>query len=226
MSEKITESEAIESLADELLNGEYADEATAQQTENPVEQGEAVANEATAEPSNAELMAELRALKEANTQPTKGEAGSETQTQAPLANLANKEALNELGLGEMAEQLQDNLNFIEQQKRALAEQQETARLTQVFQDNISKFKEAFPTIKVDELHSFIKENGYQDLLTENFKSWQLIGNAMINLAKNGEAPDRITTSGGIGGKKSAFDRLKSNDESVSDIELGAELLGL
>ncbi|MBR2156727.1 MAG: HIT family hydrolase [Campylobacter sp.] len=230
----MTENEALEALADELINGEVATEPQEPQGEPQGKQSEA--NEPQGEtnepqnkpkePSNAELMAELQALK------ARGEAGSvatqgeQNIPQTPAVNLANLEAMRELGLGELGEQLQENLNFIEQQKAQLAEQQEQARLTAVFESNISKFKEKYPTIKIDELKDFIESNNLKEVLSENFVSWDLIGKAMINIAKTNNTPDDITSSsGGSGSKKSAFDRLKNGDE-VSDLEIGAELLNL
>lgn len=226
----MTESEAIEALTNEIFEGESSEGAEPQNDpqNEPQNEPQAKEGEQSAEPTNSELMAELRALREANAgaNTANGAEANVTKEQPPIEfNLANKEALDELGLGEMAEQLQGGLEFLEQQKKALAEQQETARLTAVFEGNIKKFKEAFPTIKPDELYNFIKDNGYQDLLSEDYRSFELIGNAMINLAKNSNRADDITPSSGNSGKKSAFERLRDKEE-VSDLEIGAELLEL
>lgn len=227
--ENVSESEAIEALLNEL-DGENAEVENAEVSENAenveaknAENAQAV-QEAPKEPSNAEIMEAIAKLN-AQQPEQNAEIAQEQPPELSPEQLVQIQALKDLGLEKLPEQLKAQQEFIEAQKAKLAEQQELTRRKAVFDENVDKFKKEFPGVDLDDFAKFINSNNYGQLLDENYQLWQVLGKAMVNMATQTQKPDAIIASSGNGTAKSAFSKLKDGDE-VSDIELGAELLNL
>ena len=127
--------------------------------------------------------------------------------------------LDSMGLGDIG-QIREQLAQFQAAQAAAAEQ---ARQQEIFNKNSAEFKKDFPTIKLEELGKFADENGFMPLLGENYDGWKAVAKAMINLAKVSGEPDPIVGGNRGAGTVSAFDRMEKG-ESVSDVELGAEIL--
>ena len=139
---------------------------------------------------------------------------------APAVMTPEQQAMLEsMGLGDIG-QIKEQLAQFQAAQAAAAEQ---ARQQEIFSKNSAEFKKDFPTIKLEELGKFADENGFMPLLGENYDGWKAVAKAMINLAKVSGEPDPIIGSNRGAGGVSAFERVKKG-ESVSDIELGAEIL--
>lgn len=148
---------------------------------------------------------------------------SEEATQkesAPAVMTPEQQAMLEsMGLGDLG-QIKEQLAQFQAAQAAAAEQ---ARQQEIFNKNSAEFKKDFPTIKLEELGKFADENGFMPLLGENYDGWKAVAKTMISLAKVSGEPDPIIGSNRGAGGVSAFERVKKG-ESVSDIELGAEIL--
>lgn len=139
---------------------------------------------------------------------------------APAVMTPEQQAMLEsMGLGDIG-QIKEQLAQFQAAQAVAAEQ---ARQQEIFSKNSAEFKKDFPTIKLEELGKFADENGFMPLLGENYDGWKAVAKAMINLAKVSGEPDPIIGSNRGAGGVSAFERVKKG-ESVSDIELGAEIL--
>ena len=226
----MTENEAIESLVGELA-GEQANEAQDNQEANATQgAGEQAAQTDTKEGAGAKAneganfspdamaKAMVEAMKAAEA--AKGVPNDANQGGQPVmpANVSpeQQQMIEQLGLSQM----QAQINEIAAKQ---AEAQEQARRQAVFNQNIAQFEKEFPTIKPQELGKFAEANGALDFLGENYNGWKLVAMAMINKAAPQSEPDAIVGNGGGKNEVSAFDRLKKG-ESVSDLEIGAELL--
>ena len=139
---------------------------------------------------------------------------------APAVMTPEQQAMLEsMGLGDIG-QIKEQLAQFQAAQAAAAEQ---ARQQEIFNKNSAEFKKDFPTIKLEELGKFADENGFMPLLGENYDGWKAVAKTMISLAKVSGEPDPIIGSNRGAGGVSAFERVKKG-ESVSDIELGAEIL--
>lgn len=226
----MTENEAIESLVGELA-GEQANEAQGNQEANAAQDtGEQSAQTDTKESAGvkadegskfspdamAKAMVEaMKAAEVAKQVPNDASQGGQPTIPANVS-LEQQQMLEQLGLSQM----QAQINEIAAKQ---AEAQEQARRQAVFNQNITQFEKEFPTIKPEELGKFAEANGALDFLGENYNGWKLVAMAMINKAAPQSEPDAIVGNGGGKNEVSAFDRLKKG-ESVSDLEIGAELL--
>lgn len=226
----MTENEAIESLVGELA-GEQASEAQGDQEANAAQgAGEQSAQADTKEGAGvkadegakfspdamAKAMVEaMKAAEAAKQAPNDANQGGQPAIPANVS-LEQQQMLEQLGLSQM----QAQINEIAAKQ---AEAQEQARRQAVFNQNITQFEKEFPTIKPEELGKFAEANGALDFLGENYNGWKLVAMAMINKAAPQSEPDAIVGNGGGKNEVSAFDRLKKG-ESVSDLEIGAELL--
>lgn len=226
----MTENEAIESLVGELA-GEQANEAQGNQEANAAQDaGEQSAQTDTKESAGAKadegskfspdamakaMVEAMKAAEAAKQAPNDANQGGQPAIPANVS-LEQQQMLEQLGLSQM----QAQINEIAAKQ---AEAQEQARRQAVFNQNITQFEKEFPTIKPEELGKFAEANGALDFLGENYNGWKLVAMAMINKAAPQSEPDAIVGNGGGKNEVSAFDRLKKG-ESVSDLEIGAELL--
>lgn len=226
----MTENEAIESLVGELA-GEQANEAQGNQEANATQgAGEQAAQTDTKEGAGAKadgganfspdamakvMVEAMKAAEAAKQVPNDANQGGQPAIPANVS-LEQQQMLEQLGLSQM----QAQINEIAAKQ---AEAQEQARRQAVFNQNITQFEKEFPTIKPEELGKFAEANGALDFLGENYNGWKLVAMAMINKAAPQSEPDAIVGNGGGKNEVSAFDRLKKG-ESVSDLEIGAELL--
>ena len=215
----MTENEAIESLVGELA-GEQANEAQGNQEANAAQDtGEQSAQTDTKESAGAKADEGSKfspeAAEVAKQVPNDASQGGQPTIPANVS-LEQQQMLEQLGLSQM----QAQINEIAAKQ---AEAQEQARRQAVFNQNITQFEKEFPTIKPEELGKFAEANGALDFLGENYNGWKLVAMAMINKAAPQSEPDAIVGNGGGKNEVSAFDRLKKG-ESVSDLEIGAELL--
>lgn len=226
----MTENEAIESLVGELA-GEQANEAQGNQEANAAQDtGEQSAQTDTKESAGAKadegskfspdamakaMVEAMKAAEVAKQAPNDANQGGQPAIPANVS-LEQQQMLEQLGLSQM----QAQINEIAAKQ---AEAQEQARRQAVFNQNITQFEKEFPTIKPEELGKFAEANGALDFLGENYNGWKLVAMAMINKAAPQSEPDAIVGNGGGKNEVSAFDRLKKG-ESVSDLEIGAELL--
>lgn len=226
----MTENEAIESLVGELA-GEQANEAQGNQEANATQDtGEQSAQTDTKESAGAKadegskfspdamakaMVEAMKAAEVAKQAPNDANQGGQPAIPANVS-LEQQQMLEQLGLSQM----QAQINEIAAKQ---AEAQEQARRQAVFNQNITQFEKEFPTIKPEELGKFAEANGALDFLGENYNGWKLVAMAMINKAAPQSEPDAIVGNGGGKNEVSAFDRLKKG-ESVSDLEIGAELL--
>lgn len=226
----MTENEAIESLVGELA-GEQANEAQGNQEANAAQDaGEQAAQTDTKEIAGAKadegskfspdamakaMVEAMKAAEAAKQAPNDASQGGQPAIPANVS-LEQQQMLEQLGLSQM----QAQINEIAAKQ---AEAQEQARRQAVFNQNITQFEKEFPTIKPEELGKFAEANGALDFLGENYNGWKLVAMAMINKAAPQSEPDAIVGNGGGKNEVSAFDRLKKG-ESVSDLEIGAELL--
>ncbi|EJP75544.1 hypothetical protein [Campylobacter sp. FOBRC14] len=226
----MTENEAIESLVGELA-GEQASEAQGDQEANTAQgAGEQAVQADTKEGAGAKadegakfspdamakaMVEAMKAAEAAKQAPNDASQGGQPTIPANVS-LEQQQMLEQLGLSQM----QAQINEIAAKQ---AEAQEQARRQAVFNQNITQFEKEFPTIKPEELGKFAEANGALDFLGENYNGWKLVAMAMINKAAPQSEPDAIVGNGGGKNEVSAFDRLKKG-ESVSDLEIGAELL--
>ena len=226
----MTENEAIESLVGELA-GEQANEAQDNQEANATQgAGEQAAQTDTKEGAGAKaneganfspdamakaMVEAMKAAEAAKQVPNDANQGGQPVMPANVSP-EQQQMIEQLGLSQMRAQI----NEIAAKQ---AEAQEQARRQAVFNQNITQFEKEFPTIKPQELGKFAEANGALDFLGENYNGWKLVAMAMINKAAPQSEPDAIVGNGGGKNEVSAFDRLKKG-ESVSDLEIGAELL--
>ncbi|EAU00313.1 hypothetical protein [Campylobacter curvus] len=229
----MTENEAIESLVGELA-GEQANETQGDQEANAAQGvGEQSAQADTKEGAGVkadegakfspdamakamvEAMKAAEAAKQAPNDANQNQQGGQAAIPANVS-LEQQQMLEQLGLSQMQAQINE---IVAKQ----AEAQEQARRQAVFNQNVTQFEKEFPTIKPEELGKFAEANGALDFLGENYNGWKLVAMAMINKAAPQSEPDAIVGNGGGKNEVSAFDRLKKG-ESVSDLEIGAELL--
>lgn len=226
----MTENEAIESLVGELA-GEQANEGENNQEANATQgAGEQAAQTDTKESTGAKadegskfspdamakaMVEAMKAAEAAKQAPNDANQGGQPAIPANVS-LEQQQMLEQLGLSQMQAQINE---IVAKQ----AEAQEQARRQAVFNQNITQFEKEFPTIKPEELGKFAEANGALDFLGENYNGWKLVAMAMINKAAPQSEPDAIVGNGGGKNEVSAFDRLKKG-ESVSDLEIGAELL--
>lgn len=226
----MTENEAIESLVGELA-GEQAIEGENNQEANATQgAGEQAAQTDTKEGAGAKadgganfspdamakaMVEAMKAAEAAKQVPNDANQGGQPAIPANVSP-EQQQMIEQLGLSQM----QAQINEIAAKQ---AEAQEQARRQAVFNQNITQFEKEFPTIKPEELGKFAEANGALDFLGENYNGWKLVAMAMINKAAPQSEPDAIVGNGGGKNEVSAFDRLKKG-ESVSDLEIGAELL--
>lgn len=170
---------------------------------------------ASEEPTQASQPQEAEAPKET----PKSEEATQKESASAVMTPEQQAMLESMGLGDLG-QIKEQLAQFQAAQAAAAEQ---ARQQEIFSKNSAEFKKDFPTIKLEELGKFADENGFMPLLGENYDGWKAVAKAMINLAKVSGEPDPIIGSNRGAGGVSAFERVKKG-ESVSDIELGAEIL--
>ena len=198
----MTENEAIDALMG-AFNEDQESEPTNEPAAQPSEPQEAP-QEASKEPE----------LKET----PKSEAAPKEST-PPVMTPEQQAMLDSMGLGDIG-QIREQLAQFQAAQAAAAEQ---ARQQEIFNKNSAEFKKDFPTIKLEELGKFADENGFMPLLGENYDGWKAVAKTMISLAKVSGEPDPIVGGNRGAGAVSAFDRMEKG-ESVSDVELGAEIL--
>ena len=199
----MTENEAIDALMgafNEGQEGEPTTEHTNEPTNKPTPQ----------EPSN-------EPAKEAPKEAPKSEATPKES--APALTPEQQAMLDSMGLGDIG-QIREQLAQFQAVQAAAAEQ---ARQQEIFNKNSAEFKKDFPTIKLEELGKFADENGFMPMLGEDYDGWKAVAKAMIAIAKTNGEPDPIIGSNRNSNEVGAFDRMKKG-ESVSDVELGAEIL--
>lgn len=155
----------------------------------------------------------LSAMKQFQSESAASEKPAPSET-----DLQKEQLLSQLGLNGITEKL----NAIETQ---MATEQEARRRQDVFNQNINQFEKDFPTIKPEAFHKFASENGFLNLLGEDYAGWKAVAKAMINVSQPTQTPDPIVGSNGVSNEVNAFDRIKKG-EDVSDIEIGADLLKL
>lgn len=199
----MTENDAIEALMGAFDEGQDTP------SEEPTQANEPQEAKGTSEAPVAE------APKEA----LKSEEATPKQSAPAVMTPEQQAMLESMGLGDIG-QIKEQLAQFQAAQAAAAEQ---ARQQEIFNKNSAEFKKDFPTIKLEELGKFADENGFMPLLGENYDGWKAVAKAMINLAKVSGEPDPIIGSNRGAGGVSAFERVKKG-ESVSDIELGAEIL--
>ena len=200
----MTENDAIEALM-----GAF-DEGHDTASEEPTQASEP--QEATQETSEAQVA-------EAPKETPKSEEATPKESVPAVMTPEQQAMLESMGLGDIG-QIKEQLAQFQAAQAAAAEQ---ARQQEIFNKNSAEFKKDFPTIKLEELGKFADENGFMPLLGENYDGWKAVAKAMINLAKVSGEPDPIIGSNRGAGGVNAFERVKKG-ESVSDIELGAEIL--
>ena len=199
----MTENDAIEALMGAFDEGQDTP------SEEPTQANEPQEAKGTSEAPVAE------APKEA----PKSEEATPKQSTPAVMTPEQQAMLESMGLGDIG-QIKEQLAQFQAAQAAAAEQ---ARQQEIFNKKSAEFKKDFPTIKLEELGKFADENGFMPLLGENYDGWKAVAKAMINLAKVSGEPDPIIGSNRGAGGVSAFERVKKG-ESVSDIELGAEIL--
>lgn len=199
----MTENDAIEALMGAFDEGQ--DTASEEPTQ---------ANE----PQEAKGTSEAPAT-EAPKETPKNEEATPKQSAPAVMTPEQQAMLESMGLGDIG-QIKEQLAQFQAAQAAAAEQ---ARQQEIFNKNSAEFKKDFPTIKLEELGKFADENGFMPLLGENYDGWKAVAKTMISLAKVSGEPDPIIGSNRGAGGVSAFERVKKG-ESVSDIELGAEIL--
>lgn len=198
----MTENEAIDALMG-AFNEDQESETTNEPAAQPGEPQEAP-QEASKEPE----------LKET----PKSEATPKESTPAVMTP-EQQAMLDSMGLGDIG-QIREQLAQFQAAQAAAAEQ---ARQQEIFNKNSAEFKKDFPTIKLEELGKFADENGFMPMLGEDYDGWKAVAKAMIAIAKTNGEPDPIIGSNRNSNEVGAFDRMKKG-ESVSDVELGAEIL--
>lgn len=199
----MTENDAIEALMGAFDEGQDTP------SEEPTQANEPQEAKGTSEAPVAE------APKEA----PKSEEATPKQSAPAVMTPEQQAMLESMGLGDIG-QIKEQLAQFQAAQAAAAEQ---ARQQEIFNKNSAEFKKDFPTIKLEELGKFADENGFMPLLGENYDGWKAVAKTMINLAKVSGEPDPIIGSNRGAGGVNAFERVKKG-ESVSDIELGAEIL--
>ena len=186
---------------------------------NEGQEGELV----TAEPANEPQPNEPKeSREEPSIEPATKEAPKSEATpkeSAPALTPEQQAMLDSMGLGDIG-QIREQLAQFQAVQAAAAEQ---ARQQEIFNKNSAEFKKDFPTIKLEELGKFADENGFMPMLGEDYDGWKAVAKAMIAIAKTNGEPDPIIGSNRNSNEVGAFDRMKKG-ESVSDVELGAEIL--
>lgn len=200
----MTENDAIEALMGAFDEGQDTPSEEPTQATQP--------QEAAQETSEAPV---AQAPKEA----PKSEEATQKESAPAVMTPEQQAMLESMGLGDLG-QIKEQLAQFQAAQAAAAEQ---ARQQEIFNKNSAEFKKDFPTIKLEELGKFADENGFMPLLGENYDGWKAVAKTMISLAKVSGEPDPIIGSNRGAGGVSAFERVKKG-ESVSDIELGAEIL--
>nr|DAN83820.1 MAG TPA: hypothetical protein [Caudoviricetes sp.] len=199
----MTENDAIEALMGAFDEGQDT------ASEEPTQANEPQEAKGTSEAPVAEAPKET----------PKSEEATPKQSAPAVMTPEQQAMLESMGLGDIG-QIKEQLAQFQAAQAAAAEQ---ARQQEIFNKNSAEFKKDFPTIKLEELGKFADENGFMPLLGENYDGWKAVAKAMINLAKVSGEPDPIIGSNRGAGGVNAFERVKKG-ESVSDIELGAEIL--
>lgn len=215
----MTEQEAIQSLADELIREDEVSTQEIQETPDQVEQQE-----------NQNVITQQN-LQDAINNALAQKQVSQTQEQDSQSNNVNSElgvnefseeqlkTLNSLGLGGINELIRAVKDIQKQNEEAKAEKQRR----ESFAVEIEKFKETYPTIKPDEIAKWANERGFDALLSQGFDGWSAIAKEMIKQAKNTQIPDEIIGTNKLGNELGAFEKIKKGEE-VSDIEIGTDLL--
>lgn len=215
----MTEQEAIQSLADELIREDEVSTQEIQETPDQIEQQE-----------NQNVITQQN-LQDAINNALAQKQVSQTQEQDSQSNNVNSElgvnefseeqlkTLNSLGLGGINELIRAVKDIQKQNEEVKAEKQRR----ESFAVEIEKFKETYPTIKPDEIAKWANERGFDALLSQGFDGWSAIAKEMIKQAKNTQIPDEIIGTNKLGNELGAFEKIKKGEE-VSDIEIGTDLL--
>lgn len=201
----MTENEAIDALMGAFNEGQEGEPVTAEPANEP-------------QPNEPKESREEPSIEPELKETPKSEATPKESTPAVMTP-EQQAMLDSMGLGDIG-QIREQLAQFQAAQAAAAEQ---ARQQEIFNKNSAEFKKDFPTIKLEELGKFADENGFMPLLGENYDGWKAVAKAMINLAKVSGEPDPIVGGNRGAGTVSAFDRMEKG-ESVSDVELGAEIL--
>ena len=200
----MTENEAIDALMGAFNEGQEGEPVTAEPTNEP-------------QPNEPKESREEPSKEPATKEAPKSEA---TPKESALTLTPEQQAmLDSMGLGDIG-QIREQLAQFQAVQAAAAEQ---ARQQEIFNKNSAEFKKDFPTIKLEELGKFADENGFMPMLGEDYDGWKAVAKAMIAIAKTNGEPDPIIGSNRNSNEVGAFDRMKKG-ESVSDVELGAEIL--
>ena len=170
---------------------------------------------------NADIISAIQQLGDRLAPPQEQPAQAEQSVEPSL----QEQKLRELGLDEVAEQLNAQQKYINEAQRQAELKADEDRRKAVFMENFNRFEKDFKDISIDELARYVKDNKLENYVDEDYTSWKLIGQAMQNLAKNKAEADPIIGSSGSVTNQSAFARLEKG-ENVDDTELGAEILGL
>nr|DAN59900.1 MAG TPA: hypothetical protein [Caudoviricetes sp.] len=200
----MTENEAIDALMGAFNEGQEGELVTAEPANEP-------------QPNEPKESREEPSIEPATKEAPKSEATPKES--APALTPEQQAMLDSMGLGDIG-QIREQLAQFQAVQAAAAEQ---ARQQEIFNKNSAEFKKDFPTIKLEELGKFADENGFMPMLGEDYDGWKAVAKAMIAIAKTNGEPDPIIGSNRNSNEVGAFDRMKKG-ESVSDVELGAEIL--
>lgn len=200
----MTENEAIDALMGAFNEGQEGEPVTAEPANEP-------------QPNEPKESREEPSIELATKEAPKSEATPKES--APALTPEQQAMLDSMGLGDIG-QIREQLAQFQAVQAAAAEQ---ARQQEIFNKNSAEFKKDFPTIKLEELGKFADENGFMPMLGEDYDGWKAVAKAMIAIAKTNGEPDPIIGSNRNSNEVGAFDRMKKG-ESVSDVELGAEIL--
>lgn len=200
----MTENEAIDALMGAFNEGQEGELVTAEPANEP-------------QPNEPKESREEPSIEPATKEAPKSEATPKES--APALTPEQQAMLDSMGLGDIG-QIREQLAQFQAAQAAVAEQ---ARQQEIFNKNSAEFKKDFPTIKLEELGKFADENGFMPMLGEDYDGWKAVAKAMIAIAKTNGEPDPIIGSNRNSNEVGAFDRMKKG-ESVSDVELGAEIL--
>lgn len=214
-----TEQQAINELI-ELLGDTPTEQQTQLTAPTPPSEPTQQTEQTAPQSPNADVISAIQQLGDRLAPPQE-----QTEQTEPTEPTPQEIALNELGLKDVAEQLKTQQNFIDEAKKQAELKAEGERREKVFKTNIKQFEADFKDISIDELAKYVADNKLEDYIDEDYKGWELIGQAMQNLAKNKAEADPIIGSSGSATNQSAFARLEKG-ENVDDTELGAEILGL
>lgn len=232
MTKEMTENEAINALTDEILGAVEGEEPQGEAVADEVAAADEPQGEPKSEPKSepVEQKSDETAAKISAIEAAVADIAQQIKAmQAPAQTQAPEYAseLGALGLDNTAAQMKQVAEQMAAIKTQMEAQKEEARRMGVFNENLQKLKNEYPTIDPDKMAQWATARGMEHLLGgangENYKNWEILALAMMKESAPKETPDPVVAGGNNGGEMGIEARLKKG-ESVSDADFGALIM--